>query len=27
MWKKLEGIIDEYLESVTLQDLLEANIK
>ena len=27
MWKKLEGIIDEYLESVTLLDLLEGNIR
>jgi Rrf2 family protein len=27
MWIKLEGIIDGYLESVTLKDLLEKNIK
>lgn len=26
MWIKLEGIIDEYLESVTLKDLLEHQI-
>lgn len=27
MWTKLEGIVDEYLESVTLKDLLENSIK
>jgi Rrf2 family protein len=27
MWVKLEGIIDEYLDSVTLKDLLDKNIK
>jgi Rrf2 family protein len=27
LWIKLEGIIDEYLESVTLMDLLAKNIK
>lgn len=26
MWKKLDDIIDEYLESVTLEDLLEGRI-
>jgi Rrf2 family protein len=27
MWLKLEGIVDEYLESVTLKELLDKNIK
>lgn len=27
MWLKLEGIVDAYLESITLKDLLEKNIK
>jgi Rrf2 family protein len=27
LWIKLEGIVDEYLESVTLMDLLAKNIK
>ncbi len=27
LWIKLEGIVDNYLESVTLKDLLERNIK
>jgi len=26
MWKKLDHIIDDYMESVTLKDLLEQNI-
>jgi len=27
MWAKLKEIIDQYLESITLKDLLEGNIK
>lgn len=27
LWMKLEGIVDSYLESVSLTDLLERNIK
>lgn len=26
MWKKLDGIVDEYLESITLEDLLNGNV-
>ena len=26
MWKKLDGVIDEYLESITLEDLLNGNV-
>lgn len=27
LWKELERRVDEYLESVTLADLLEGNVK
>ena len=26
MWQKLDGIIDDYLETVTLEDLLEGRV-
>lgn len=26
MWKKLDGIINQYLESITLEDLLKGNV-